>query len=371
MESPSSSSHPNQGPTSFMGSPPLSSPDSDQRFWSSLRGRVDSLLEQRNAKSSNLNTNKSERAKRLKEDSLLLMRGFDSVGYTLSQLSNNLDNALQGMIVSLYVGDTSPLNSQMSHFVQGLFKDSRGVEPRLRGEAVRGLHRLQERLYNGAKDLVQAPTLTEIFQSNLKNSEVEHELVELKQATKRKYDDTHCSEDSELAVAMATKTASLARELKSLKSNICFMQERCAILDEENRRLRNGVSTGVRPEEDDLVRLQMEALLAEKSRLANENTNLTRENQCLYQLAEYHQLTSQDLSLSYDEAIGMCSGFSSPPPAIVEGAEGQGQEQGRAEGQGQGQRQGQCDCIDKEITQTSRADHFSVSTSLDELRQEE
>ena len=39
--------------------------------------------------------NKSERAKRLKEDSLLLMRGFDSVGYTLSQLSNNLDNALQ------------------------------------------------------------------------------------------------------------------------------------------------------------------------------------------------------------------------------------------------------------------------------------
>ncbi|XP_022963489.1 uncharacterized protein LOC111463807 isoform X2 [Cucurbita moschata] len=298
VESPSSSSHPNQGPTSFMGSPPLSSPDSDQRFWSSLLGRVDSLLEQRNAKSSNLNTNKSDRAKRLKEDSLLLMRGFDSVGYTLSQLSNNLDNALQG-----------------------------------------------------AKDLVQAPTLTEIFQSNLKNSEVEHELVELKQATKRKYDDTHCSEDSEvnlekenrqnptdnlkkakhLAVAMATKTSSLARELKSLKSNICFMQERCAILDEENRRLRNGVSTGVKPEEDDLVRLQMEALLAEKSRLANENANLTRENQCLYQLAEYHQLTSQDLSLSYDEAIGMCLDFSSPPPAIVEGAEGQGQGQGQCD----------------------------------------
>ncbi|XP_022963492.1 uncharacterized protein LOC111463807 isoform X4 [Cucurbita moschata] len=242
VESPSSSSHPNQGPTSFMGSPPLSSPDSDQRFWSSLLGRVDSLLEQRNAKSSNLNTNKSDRAKRLKEDSLLLMRGFDSVGYTLSQLSNNLDNALQ------------------------------------------------------------------------------------------------------LAVAMATKTSSLARELKSLKSNICFMQERCAILDEENRRLRNGVSTGVKPEEDDLVRLQMEALLAEKSRLANENANLTRENQCLYQLAEYHQLTSQDLSLSYDEAIGMCLDFSSPPPAIVEGAEGQGQGQGRAEGQGQGQRQGQGQC---------------------------
>lgn len=38
---------------------------------------------------------KSERAKRLKEDSLLLIRGFDSIAHTLSQLSNNLEGALQ------------------------------------------------------------------------------------------------------------------------------------------------------------------------------------------------------------------------------------------------------------------------------------
>lgn len=36
-----------------------------------------------------------ERNNRLKEDSMLLMRGFDSVANTLSMLSNNLDNALQ------------------------------------------------------------------------------------------------------------------------------------------------------------------------------------------------------------------------------------------------------------------------------------
>ena len=41
------------------------------------------------------------------------------------------------------------------------------------------------------------------------------------------------------------------------------------------------------------MRLQLEALLGEKSRLANDNANLTRENQCLRQLVEYHQLTSQ------------------------------------------------------------------------------
>ncbi|KAL5995945.1 hypothetical protein ACLOJK_026018 [Asimina triloba] len=115
-----------------------------------------------------------------------------------------------------------------------------------------------------------------------------------------------------LAISMAAKAASLARELKSIKSDMCFMQERCALLEEENRRLRDGFAKGERPDEDDLVRLQLEALLAEKSRLASENANLTRENQCLHQLVEYHQQTAQDLSASYEEAIhGVCLDFSS------------------------------------------------------------
>lgn len=70
------------------------------------------------------------------------------------------------------------------------------------------------------------------------------------------------------------------------------------------------------------MRLQLEALLAEKSRLANENANLVRENQCLHQLVEYHQLASQDLSESdEDSAIqGTYLDFSSPPPTIPEEA---------------------------------------------------
>ena len=54
--------------------------------------------------------------------------------------------------------------------------------------------------------------------------------------------------------------------------------------------------------------------MAEKSRLANENANLTRENQCLHQLVEYHQLATQDPSSpSYEQAIhGICLDFSSP-----------------------------------------------------------
>lgn len=69
----------------------------------------------------------------------------------------------------------------------------------------------------------------------------------------------------------------------------------------------------------------MEALLAEKSRLANENANLTRENRCLHQLVEYHQLTSQDLSASYENLIrGMCLDFSSPTSSDPENDQNNG-----------------------------------------------
>lgn len=78
------------------------------------------------------------------------------------------------------------------------------------------------------------------------------------------------------------------------------------------------------------MRLQLEALLAEKSRLANDNANLTRENQCLRQLVEYHQLTQQHeddevlLEEDYESVIkGVCLDFSSPPPGIPEDLAGE------------------------------------------------
>lgn len=101
------------------------------------------------------------------------------------------------------------------------------------------------------------------------------------------------------------------------------------------------------------MRLQLEALLAEKSRLANENANLVRENQCLHQLVEYHQMTSQDLSASYEEVIrGMCLDFSSP---IAEEEE----------------IDGDCDDADKRVTRTPPRDIFGLSTSPDDYFDEE
>ncbi|XP_058077701.1 uncharacterized protein LOC131226051 isoform X2 [Magnolia sinica] len=320
----SSPSHLSKGSKISMGSSPRLSPSSDKRFWSSLRSRVDTILENRKRKNTSTEIGESEREERFKEDTLLLLQGFDSISSSLSQLTDNLDAAAQG-----------------------------------------------------ASDLAQ-PSLTELLQREPKKSEDEEGI---RPRVKRQCPSNESSEDDEaairnenkqsptnvakneqmkkarnLAVSMATKAASLARELKSIKSDLCFMQDRCSLLEEENRRLRDGFSKGERPDEDDLVRLQLEALLAEKSRLANENANLTRENQCLHQLVEYHQLTSQDLSASYEQAIrGICLDFSSPI------REYDNENDDYDDGYGDG----------VEIPHITGADSFEFSSSLDKHSEEQ
>jgi len=55
---------------------------------------------------------------------------------------------------------------------------------------------------------------------------------------------------------MASRATALARELKNIKSELHFMQERCGLLEEENKRLREGYDNGAAPEEDDLVMME-------------------------------------------------------------------------------------------------------------------
>ena len=49
------------------------------------------------------------------------------------------------------------------------------------------------------------------------------------------------------------------------------------------------------------IRLQLETLLAEKARLAHENSVYARENRFLREVVEYHQLTMQDV-VYFDES---------------------------------------------------------------------
>ncbi|GER49574.1 hypothetical protein STAS_26827 [Striga asiatica] len=107
--------------------------------------------------------------------------------------------------------------------------------------------------------------------------------------------ETQLNASRDVAMAMAAKAKLLLRELKTVKADLVFTKERCGQLEEENRILKESREKGDDPEDDDLIRLQLESLLAEKARLAQENSVYARENRFLREIVEYHQLTMQDV----------------------------------------------------------------------------
>lgn len=106
----------------------------------------------------------------------------------------------------------------------------------------------------------------------------------------------------DVAMATAAKAKLLLREMKTVKADLAFAKERCAQLEEENKILRESREKGDNPADDDLIRLQLETLLAEKARLAHENSVYARENRFLREIVEYHQLTMQDV-VYLDEGV--------------------------------------------------------------------
>ncbi|KAK7340090.1 hypothetical protein VNO77_20784 [Canavalia gladiata] len=117
-----------------------------------------------------------------------------------------------------------------------------------------------------------------------------------------------CNHVLHVALATAAKAKLLLRELKTVKADLVFAKARCAQLEGENKVLRDreGTEKGHSREDDDLIRHQLETLLAEKARLANENETYSRENRFLREIVEYHQLTMQDV-VYIDEGMGEVS----------------------------------------------------------------
>ncbi|KAM3287685.1 hypothetical protein P3S67_021115 [Capsicum chacoense] len=118
----------------------------------------------------------------------------------------------------------------------------------------------------------------------------------------------------DVAMATAAKAKLLLRELKTVKADLAFAKQRCSQLEEENKMLREGREKGVNPADDDMIRLQLETLLAEKGRLAHENSVYARENLILREIVEYHQLTMQDV-VYLDEGFEEVTEVS-PIPAV-------------------------------------------------------
>ncbi|CAM8897629.1 unnamed protein product [Rhodiola kirilowii] len=114
--------------------------------------------------------------------------------------------------------------------------------------------------------------------------------------------ETQLKASRDVAMATAAKAKLLLRELKAIKAELAFTKERCSQLEEENKLLRDTRARSDNPADDDMIRLQLETLLAEKARLAHENSVYARENRFLREIVEYHQLTMQDV-VYIDEGI--------------------------------------------------------------------
>ncbi|XP_023737789.3 uncharacterized protein LOC122194411 [Lactuca sativa] len=106
----------------------------------------------------------------------------------------------------------------------------------------------------------------------------------------------------DVAIATAAKAKLLFREIKTVKADLAFAKQRSSQLEEENKILREAREKGDHPADDDMIRLQLETLLAEKARLANENSVYVRENSCLREVIEYHKLSMQEV-VYLDEGI--------------------------------------------------------------------
>ncbi|GLT37185.1 hypothetical protein SLA2020_115180 [Shorea laevis] len=115
--------------------------------------------------------------------------------------------------------------------------------------------------------------------------------------------ETQLKASRDMAMATPAKAILLLRELKTVKADLAFAKERCSQLEEENKISRKSRERGGNPADDDLIRLQLETLLAEKARLAHENSIYASENRFLREIVEYHQLTMQDLECLDDDGV--------------------------------------------------------------------
>ncbi|KAI3861123.1 hypothetical protein MKX03_003163 [Papaver bracteatum] len=160
-------------------------------------------------------------------------------------------------------------------------------------------HRTQDIIQEARKLHIKRKGNNPETQNHVTLTELSNSQQQLKMQTDR---ETQLKASRDVAMAMAAKAKLLLRELKTVKADLAFAKERCAQLEEENRILRESREKGDTPEDDDLIRLQLETLLAEKARLAHENSIYARENRFLREIVEYHQLTMQDV-VYLDEGI--------------------------------------------------------------------
>lgn len=183
---------------------------------------------------------------------------------------------------------TTSLN-QLGDTFEKAFEEGRTIVENKTADIIQETRKLQiKRQGNNSEAQSQAPY-------NANNSLQQQSQMQPIQPRMLTNHETQLKASRDVAMATAAKAKLLLRELKTVKADLAFAKERCAQLEEENKILRENRDKGDHRADDDLIRLQLETLLAEKARLAHENSIYARENRFLREIVEYHQLTMQDV----------------------------------------------------------------------------
>ncbi|KAK7305570.1 hypothetical protein VNO77_43476 [Canavalia gladiata] len=203
----------------------------------------------------------------LKKDGPAFMKGFDAITSSLTQIGGSIGKSLEEGF-TIVENRTSDIIQETRKHIRKKPDNFVGQNQEINRSSSTTLHQSQLR--------TQMPPMQTDQELQLKASR-------------------------DVAMAMAAKAKLLLRELKTVKADLAFAKDRCAQLEEENKILRENRERGDSQDDDDLIRLQLETLLAEKARLAHENSVYARENRFLREVVEYHQLTMQDV-VYFDES---------------------------------------------------------------------
>ncbi|XP_041994916.1 uncharacterized protein LOC121745174 [Salvia splendens] len=259
--------------------------ESKQGFWGTLARKAKSIIDedddtaQQHETPTETNFESSDRSKkgqyhstynstdsRRKTEGPGIQKGLDAIASSLNYIGGTIGKSLEEGITAV------------ENRTAGLIQETRKIQIRKKN--------------NNSGSQNQVSNFDSLRRQPLQQSHVQpenHSTVEIQLKASR-----------DVASAMAAKAKLLMRELKTVKADLSFAKDRCAQLEEENRMLRESREKGDNTDDDDMIRLQLESLLAEKARLAQENSVYARENRFLREIVEYHQLTMQDV-VYFDE----------------------------------------------------------------------
>uniref|UniRef100_A0A7N1A633 Uncharacterized protein n=1 Tax=Kalanchoe fedtschenkoi TaxID=63787 RepID=A0A7N1A633_KALFE len=257
--------------------------ESKSGFWDVLARKAKAILDDDDDDGTRNSETSGSTRLQMPDSSSQLHKTYQSTDSVRRLEKPRFRKGLDAITTSLYqIGDT----------FEKAFEEGKTIVENRTADIIQETRKLQIRRKGGSSET----------QNQISGAHTTWQPLQLSQPQIQTTQETQLKASRDVAMATAAKAKLLLRELKTIKADLAFTKERCSQLEEENKMLRDTRATGDNPADDDMIRLQLETLLAEKARLAHENSVYARENRFLREIVEYHQLTMQDV-VYIDEGI--------------------------------------------------------------------